>query len=267
MTTTTTPWRIPHTMTWKKIPILTVHKKKCSAKTFLRSLSEVPLEPETAEARFWGQPGEMSMIVRAEPPAVLEPPPLLRTASRPEATANPVASPSRSRVAYHPYRSQSSSAFSDTTDSTSTSGSFRRESTDGPETRDAPRGFPRSQTSHSRATSIAIIEDMRTGTPLYDMNPTQVREEQRRQLRAQYWNERQDDIEAAYLIRVARAYLGIPATSSESEQSFSRAGRILGTNRYRMHHTTFRNLMRIYRFNKFFCRFPHYLNPGYLYWH
>ncbi|KAK3845693.1 MAG: hypothetical protein J3R72DRAFT_472187 [Linnemannia gamsii] len=36
------------------------------------------------------------------------------------------------------------------------------------------------------ATSIAIIEDMRTGTPLYDMTPTQVREEQRRQLRAQY---------------------------------------------------------------------------------
>ncbi|KAF8948957.1 hypothetical protein BGZ47_000632 [Haplosporangium gracile] len=103
----------------------------------------------------------------------------------PETTGNPVASPSRSRVAYHLYRSQTSSAFSDTTDSTSISGPFQRESTDGPETRDAPRGIPRSQTSHSRATSIAIIEDMRTGTPLYDMNPTQVHEEQRRQLRAQ----------------------------------------------------------------------------------
>ncbi|KAF9111510.1 hypothetical protein BGW39_004335, partial [Mortierella sp. 14UC] len=104
----------------------------------------------------------------------------------PETIASPVASPFRSRVAYHPYRSQTSSAFSDTTDSTSISGSFRRESTDGSETRDAPRAIPRSQTSHSRATSIAIIEDMRAGTPLYDMNPTQVREEQRRQLRAQY---------------------------------------------------------------------------------
>ncbi|KAF9537216.1 hypothetical protein EC957_008622 [Mortierella hygrophila] len=82
-----------------------------------------------------------------------------------------------------------------------------------------------------------------------------------------YWNERQEDPEAAYLIRVARAYLGIPATSSESERSFSRAGRILGTNRCRMLHTTFRNLMRNHSFNKFFCRFPHYLNPGYLYWH
>lgn len=82
-----------------------------------------------------------------------------------------------------------------------------------------------------------------------------------------YWNERQEDLEAAYLIRVARAYLGIPATSSESERSFSRAGRILGTNRCRMLHTTFRNLMRNHSFNKFFCRFPHYLNPGYLYWH
>ena len=139
-----------------------------------------------AEARFWGQPGEMSTVVRAEPPAVLEPPPLLRIASMPETTANPVASPSRSRVAYHPYRSQASSVLSDTTDSTSISGSSRRESIDDPETRAAPRGIPRSQTSHSRATSIAIIEDMRTGTPLYDMSPTQVREEQRRQLRAQY---------------------------------------------------------------------------------
>lgn len=143
------------------------------------------MQPST-EARFWGQPGEMSTVVRAEPLAVLEPPPLLRIASMPETTANPVASPSRSRVAYHPYRSQASSALSDTTDSTSISGSSRRESTDDPETRAAPRGIPRSQTSHSRATSIAIIEDMRTGTPLYDMSPTQVREEQRRQLRAQY---------------------------------------------------------------------------------
>ncbi|KAK3846805.1 MAG: hypothetical protein J3R72DRAFT_471123 [Linnemannia gamsii] len=140
----------------------------------------------SAEACFWGQPGEMSTDVRADPPAVLEPPLLLRTASMPESTGNPVASPFRSRVSYHPYRSQTSSALSDTTDSASISGSFRRESTDGSETRDAPRGFPRTQTSHSRATSIAIIEDMRTGTPLYDMTPTQVREEQRRQLRAQY---------------------------------------------------------------------------------
>ncbi|KAG0061043.1 hypothetical protein BGZ89_011794 [Linnemannia elongata] len=128
----------------------------------------------------------MSTVVRAEPPAVLEPAPLLRIASKPETTANPVASPSRSRVAYHPYRSQASSALPDTTDSTSISGSSRRENTDDPETRAAPRSIPKSQTSHSRATSIAIIEDMRTGTSLYDMRPTQVREEQRRQLRAQY---------------------------------------------------------------------------------
>jgi hypothetical protein len=32
-----------------------------------------------------------------------------------------------------------------------------------------------------------------------------------------YWNERQEDTEAAYLIRMARVYLGITATSSESE--------------------------------------------------
>ncbi|KAK3816846.1 MAG: hypothetical protein J3R72DRAFT_461051 [Linnemannia gamsii] len=126
------------------------------------------------------------MVVCTDPPAALEPTPLLRTTSMPETTANPVACPSRSWVAYHPYRSQTSSAFFDTMDSTSISGSFRHESTDGSETRDTPKGIPRSQTSHPRATSIAILEDTRTGTPLYDMNPTQVREEQRPQLCAQY---------------------------------------------------------------------------------
>lgn len=65
-----------------------------------------------------------------------------------------------------------------------------------------------------------------------------------------YWKACENNPEAKQLAQLARSYLSIQATSSESERLFSKAGRVLSSRRTQMRDPTFRNIIFASNYNK-----------------